>query len=57
MSRLVRTLVAVDPALELEAIAASVPEGEGVHIVGVYGDLDEARSKLEQLPYDLLVVA
>jgi pilus assembly protein CpaE len=57
LSRLVRTLVAVDPALDLESIAASVPEGEGVHIVGVYGDLDEARAKLEQLPFDLLVVA
>jgi pilus assembly protein CpaE len=57
VSRLVRTLIAVDPALELESIAAAVPEGEGVHIVGVYGDLDEARTKLEQLPFDLLVVA
>ena len=57
MSRIVRTLVAVDPALELETVAGSIPEGEGIHIVGVFGDLDEARAKLEQLPFDLLVVA
>jgi pilus assembly protein CpaE len=57
VSRIVRTLVAVDPALELESVAGSIPEGEGVHIVGVYGDLDEARAKLSQLPFDLLVVA
>ncbi len=57
MSRLVRTLIAVDPALELDSIAGSVPEGEGVHIVGVFSNLDDARAKLEQLPFDLLVVA
>ena len=57
MSRIVRTLVAVDPALELESVAGSIPEGEGVHIVGVFGDLDEARAKLTSLPFDLLVVA
>jgi pilus assembly protein CpaE len=57
VSRIVRTLIAVDPALEVESVAGSVPEGEGVHIVGVYSDLDEARSKLLQLPFDLLVVA
>ena len=57
MSRIVRTLVAVDPALEVEEVAGSIPEGEGVHIVGVFGDLDEARSKLASLPFDLLVVA
>ena len=54
MSRIVRTLVAVDPALELELVAGSIPEGEGVHIVGVFGDLDEARAKLALLPFDLL---
>jgi pilus assembly protein CpaE len=57
VSRIVRTLVAVDPALDVESIAGSVPEGEGVHVVGVFSDLDEARAKLTQLPFDLLVVA
>jgi len=57
VSRSVRTLVAVDPALELEDVAGSIPESEGVTIVGVFGDLDEARAKLKQNPFDLLVVA
>jgi pilus assembly protein CpaE len=57
VARLVRTLVAVDPALEVEDVAGSIPESEGVTIVGVYGDLDEARGKLKQNPFDLLVVA
>ena len=57
MSRIVRTLVAVDPALELEDVAGSIPESEGITIVGVFGDLDEARAKLKQNPFDLLVVA
>jgi len=57
MARVVRTLIAVDPALEVEDVASRVPEGEGIHIVAVYGDLDEARGKLHEVPFDLLVVA
>jgi pilus assembly protein CpaE len=57
VTRIVRTLVAVDPAFDLETIAGNVPEGEGIHVVAVFGDLDETRAKLSQLPFDLLVVA
>ena len=57
MSRLPRTLVAVDSGLDVDAVAGSLPEGEGVNVVGVYADLDEARLKLEQVPFDMLLVA
>ena len=57
MARIVRTLVAVDSSLEVEDVAAGIPQGEGIQIVAVYADLDEARAKLDQLPFDLLVVA
>jgi pilus assembly protein CpaE len=55
--RLPRTLVAVDTELDVDSIAGSLPEGEAVNVVGVYSDLDEARTKLEQVPFDMLVVA
>ncbi len=57
MSRLPRTLVAVDSGLDVDAVAGSLPEGEAVNVVGVYGDVDEARLKLDQVPFDVLVVA
>ena len=57
MSRLPRTLVAVDSGLDVNAVAGSLPEGEAVNVVGVYSDLDEARLKLDHVPFDMLVVA
>ena len=57
MSRLPRTLVAVDSGLDVNAVAGSLPEGEAVNVVGVYADLDEARLKLDQVPFDMLLVA
>ncbi len=57
MTRLPRTLVAIDSALDVDAIAGNLPDGEAVNVVGVYADLDEARQKLEQVPFEMLVVA
>ncbi len=57
MTRLPRTLVAVDYSLDVDAVAGSLPTNEAVEVVGVYSDLDEARTKLDQVPFDMLVVA
>lgn len=57
MARTVRTLVAVDSGLDATAIAAMVPERDGMQVVGVLADLEDARRRLSQVPYDTLVVA
>ena len=57
MTRTVRTLVAVDPGLDVGAITSIVPDGDGLQVVGVVADLEDARRRLEQVQYDTLVVA
>jgi pilus assembly protein CpaE len=57
LSRLPRTLVAVDTALDVDDVAGSFPDGEAVNVIGVYSSLDEARTKIDQVPFDLLVIA
>ena len=57
MTRAVRTLVAVDPALDVDGITRSVPLSENLQVVGVHADLDDARTRLEQTPFDVLLVA
>jgi pilus assembly protein CpaE len=57
VTRLPRTLVAVDSTLDVDVVAGSLPEGEALTTVGVYSDLDEARTKLDQVQFDMLVVA
>jgi pilus assembly protein CpaE len=57
MARTVRALVAIDPALDVDSVAASVPDGEGVNVVGVIADLEEAIKRVEATPHDMLVVA
>jgi len=57
VSLLPRALLAIDSALDVDAVSGSLPEGEAVNVVGVYSDIDEARRKIDQIPFDLLVVA
>ena len=57
MARSVRTLVAVDGSLDASEITAIVPDGEGMQVVGVVADLEEARRRLSQVAFDTLVIA
>ena len=56
MTRTVRTLVAVDSALDVGAITSIVPDGDGLQVVGVVADLEDARRRLGQVQFDTLVV-
>ena len=56
MTRTVRTLVAVDSGLDVGAITSIVPDGDGLQVVGVVADLEDARRRLEQIQFDTLVV-
>ena len=51
------TILAVDPALDVDSVANTISQGENVQVLAVYSDLDEARGKLNELPFDVLVVA
>jgi pilus assembly protein CpaE len=57
VARTVRAIVAVDPALDVDSVANTVSQGENVQILAVYSDLEEARGHLDELPFDVLVVA
>ena len=57
MARTVRAIVAVDPALDVDTVANTVSQGENVQVLAVYSDLEEARGHLDELPFDVLVVA
>jgi pilus assembly protein CpaE len=57
VARTVRAIVAVDPALDVDSVANSVSQGENVEVLAVYSDLEEARGHLDELPFDVLVVA
>jgi pilus assembly protein CpaE len=56
VARTVRAILALDPALDVESVANTVSQGENVQVLGVYSDLEEARGKLDELPFDVLVV-
>jgi len=56
LTRTVRTLVAVDPGLDVGAITSIVPDGDGLQVVGVVADLEDARRRLGQVQFDTLVV-
>jgi len=56
VTRTVRTLVAVDSGLDVGAITSIVPDGDGLQVVGVVADLEDARRRLEQIQFDTLVV-
>jgi len=56
VTRTVRTLVAVDSALDVGAITSIVPDGDGLQVVGVVADLEDARRRLGQVQFDTLVV-
>jgi pilus assembly protein CpaE len=56
MARTVRAILALDPALDVDSVANTVSQGENVQVLGVYSDLEEARDKLDELPFDVLVV-
>jgi Flp pilus assembly CpaE family ATPase len=57
VSLLPRAIVAIDSALDVDAVGGALPEGEAVNVIGVYADIDEARTKLDQVPFDILVIA
>jgi pilus assembly protein CpaE len=57
VARVVRAVVAVDPALDVDSVANAISQGENVQVLAVHSDLEEARTKLDELPFDVLVVA
>ncbi len=57
MTHKVRTLVAVDAGIELDAVRAVLPPDESpIHVVGLVEGLDEAWTTLQETASDLLVV-
>jgi pilus assembly protein CpaE len=56
VARTVRAILALDPTLDVDSVANTVSQGENVQVLGVYSDLEEARGKLDELPFDVLVV-
>ena len=57
MSRPIRTLLAIDSGLTPESIASSLPNDDGIDLVGVVEGTDEAWRTLQDADIDVLAIA
>jgi pilus assembly protein CpaE len=57
MARPIQALVAIDGAVDAQAIQSMLPDGSGIEVVGIITGLDESWRTLQETAPDLLIVA